>query len=191
MVRADAVTRLITEGVPVNAIVLGQKASYARYRAASELANKVVEQCMADPARHLGDPMTLLCAEFMFKNQPTHQCYWNNRFCIAVMCGLQEDQRRLAAWCAVSNGLNGYWEWRTHSAYDMATMLKYLDIVADDFSAPEKGGMYSTLAGGIAAKLAERFRLPTTNFSMEKRLTEEEHREREAFNRTYPYTRVL
>lgn len=175
----------------MSAVVLTEKESEKRYVAASRLASNQVDLCVANPAEYLKNPMTLLCAEFEFKNQPVHQCYWNNRFCIAVMCGLWENKQRLAAWCAVSNGLNGYWEWQTHSGYDMAAVLKYLGIVADDFSAPKNGDGYCTLDAGIAAKLVEKFELPTTHFSMQKKLTVEENRKREIFNKKYPHHAVL
>ena len=184
----------------MNTIAMSENESYERLEAAHQLASTRVEECIANPAKYLKDPVTLLCAEFKFENQPLHQCYWNNRFCIAIMCELDDYSQRVAAWCAVSNGLNGYWEWRTHSGYDMAAVLKYLGVVADDFIALKThdethdethGGMYCTLTNGIAAKLVEKFRLPTARFRMESGLGVEEHQEREAFNKKYPYLSVL
>lgn len=174
----------------MNAVVLNEKESEKRYVGARRIASKIVNQCMANPAKYLGNPMTILCAEFEFQNQPIHQCYWNNRFCIAVMCNLWRSRQRLAAWCVVSNGLNRYWEWRTHSGYDMTAVLKYLDVVPTSFNEPQ-GDCYFLLDGGIAARLSEKFELPTTYFSNLRRLTAGEEKEREYFNRKYPHHAVL
>src|SRR3989344_1878047 len=104
----------------MSAIVLSREEDGNLRHATSELARKLVARCMTDPSKYLKNPMTVLCAEYLFENHALHQCYWNDRFCIAVMCGLWSNRQRLAAWCVVSNGLNLYWEWRTHSGYDMA-----------------------------------------------------------------------
>lgn len=175
----------------MNIIVLDEKSRHDRWTTTHQLAHKMVDRCITDSAKYLKNPMTLLCAEYLFENQAAHQCYWNNRFCIAVMCDMWQNSQRLAAWCSVSNGINGYWEWTTHSGYDMVAVLKSIDIVPADFVAPNGGKSYCVLDGRIAAKLAEKFDLPTSHFGTRRQLTERDEREREYFKSKYPHVHVL
>ena len=104
------------------------------------------------------------------------------------MCGLPYSKQRQAAWCAVSNGLNGYWEWKTHGGYDMANVLKYLGIASSEFD-DTVPAIYSIINWQIAERIVEHFKLPTTIFG--GTLTENEALERNYLNELYPYTSVL
>jgi hypothetical protein len=166
-----------------------------RYNEALALADKLVTDCMDDPKSWQGNPVVTLAAWYKHDHQPSHQCYWNNRFCIAVMCGLSWYIQRIAAWCAVSNALNGYWEWETHSGYDVAATLKYLGIVEEKFEvAPAyTKSNYAHIDMDLLIKIAKFFNLPTVVISHHKEnvLSADEEREREFFNSRYPHKKVL
>jgi hypothetical protein len=148
-----------------------------------------VQKCIAEPGVHLGDPRTLSSAQRVFDDRRGHQCYWNDRFCAAVICGMDERFQRLAAWCTVSNGLNGYWEPRTHFGFDGVAVLKYLGIVeAENYH--EVNSMYANLPLSVCRALVEKFRLPTTRFGKES-LSLDEAKEHDEFSATYPFRAVL
>ena len=129
-----------------------------------------------------------IAAEIEMGALPTHQCYWNDRFGIALAFKLSTDFQRLAAWCAVSNGLNDYWEWQTHFSYDLAGVLHRLGLKS--VSGEERGG-YCTLSRQVAAEIADYFDLPTTLVGSKTSLTEDQLAERGRFNSEYPYADVL
>jgi hypothetical protein len=150
-----------------------------------------VALCMNEPGVHLNDPLTLPCAQIVWAihGERQHQCYWNDRFVTAVMCGMDEQSQRVAAWSAVSNGLIGYWEWRTHYGFDTAAALKHLDLVRKDFDPddlrpPGRFPDYNYLAAGFPRALVEKFKLPTTVYGAT--LSAEQIKERNAFDLRYP-----
>ena len=64
-----------------------------------------------------------------YRDQPAHRCYWNNRFFLAIKFDLPAKKKRESAELAVENGHDGYWEWRTHSGYDMVRLLREVGII--------------------------------------------------------------
>jgi len=170
-----------------------------RDRATWDFATEIVNRCVNEPQTRtqlLDNPSTLAAAHWVFDHHALHQCYWNDRFCMAVMCEMSEDQQQLAAWCAVSNGLNRYWEWITHWDYDMTTVLKHLGILGPDidvscFISPKETGYYK-LDDEIAHKISDHFQLPTLYFPKSiPSLSVEETEMRLRFNRIYPHHSVL
>ncbi|HEX3099808.1 MAG TPA: hypothetical protein VHQ41_02435 [Patescibacteria group bacterium] len=98
---------------------------------------------------------------------PLHQCYWNDRLVIAVMCRLPWKLQQRAAWCAANNGLIGYWEWQTHFGFSTAAVLEKLEIPLDlGFSTRPSpaNSMYYLLDRSIVVALAKHFDLPTQKF---------------------------
>jgi hypothetical protein len=143
-------------------------------------------------------------AEFVFDHQPPHQCYWNNRFCIAVTCGLSKEKQRQAAWCLVANGLNDYWEWFTHAGYPTHDVLHHLKITSlKDRNCPmhlhsigvrwdslQPG--YSTPSRELLAQIVKHFNLPTTrlwerHIEPKDGLSPSQLEKREQLNKLYPY----
>lgn len=102
----------------------------------------------------------------LWESQPLHQCYWNNRFFLAIKFGLPEEMQRQAAWMAVLNGLNGYWEWKTHSNYDLVEALRAIGIIK---GVPEKLSdvprhLYIPVEMVVLEQIANKFNLPTRRF---------------------------
>jgi len=100
------------------------------------------------------------------KSQPLHQCYWNNRFFLAIKFDLPEEMQRQAAWMSVLNGLNGYWEWKTHSSYDLVQALRDIGITE---GVPEKLAdvsqhLYIPVERVVLDQIAKKFNLPTKRF---------------------------
>lgn len=176
----------------------------------NEVASRFVAGYILLPVRDWSsvseeERQNVLCmAQLAFDAQPIHQCYWNNRFCIATMCGMSDEHQRTAAWCLVSNGVKGYWEWITHSSYPLYTVLEHLGILNINnvqFGVPntleKKIGLrwqdfnndYRVAPNLLLYKLVERYRLPTTYFSA-RILSPEEQKEREKFNRVYAQSLV-
>ena len=161
-----------------------------RERLAIEFAENRIKQCIANPML-VDDPVTTISALLWWDNFPAHQCYWNDRFAIAVMCGLDERQK-IAAWCVVSNGINGYFEWETHYGYNMVEALCRLGILDDNFTSPhDPNNYYRHLSSDIAKAIVKKFDLPTMLFGYKQELTEEEKARRGRFNARYPYSEVL
>ena len=152
------------------------------------LIRERILKCIEDPDKFTNDPITKIMAEWEYENQASHQCYWNNRFVIAIMCKMPLWQIKMATWCLVSNGINRYFEWKTHSGYDMKTVFKYLGLDTPTFISY---GMYHYLDSPICEKLVTMFNLPTNKFGRIEPLTDRETTEREFFNRKYPHTIVL
>jgi len=138
-------------------------------------------------------------AVIAYNNQPNHICYWNNRFCIATMCELDETSKRMAAWCMVSNGLIGYWEWFTHSNYPVHRVLHSLGIINlnhldNEASAEKKMGLYWDIFKDngysrihshlLLRKIVDHFQLPTAYF-IQRELSVSEQAERLAFNQRF------
>ncbi len=128
-------------------------------------------------------------AERVFVDQPQHPCYWNNRFPIAVLCRLSEEKQRRVAWMLVTNGVNGYWEWETHSGYRMYGVLHHLGILENDMlrTVIRREFGYSSPPLPLLEAIAKKFTLPTTFFDQSRQLSQEEQREREVFNAQYPW----
>ncbi len=102
----------------------------------------------------------------VYASQPDHQCYWNNRFFLAIKFDLPEKMQRQAAWMAVLNGLNGYWEWKTHSGYDLVQALHAIGVTE---GVPEKLAdvphhLYVPVERVVLAGIAKKFNLPTKRF---------------------------
>ena len=150
-----------------------------------------VTACIHNPTEELlADPVTQLAALYCYNNQAPHQCYWNPRFCIAVSCNLPERLQKQAAWCAVSNGLNSYWCWITHSEFNAATVLRRLEItgIPDESSA---ACVYCRMSEPVAKQLIERFCLPTLRLTNKHTLDANEAEERRVLNSHYPYDAAL
>ena len=102
----------------------------------------------------------------VWESQPLHQCYWNNRFFLAIKFDLPEEMQRQAAWMSVLNGLNGYWEWKTHSSYDLVQALQDIGITdmvpksLDDV--PDH--LYIDVDAVVLEQIAHKFKLPTMRF---------------------------
>ncbi len=137
-----------------------------------------------------------------WEDRPGHQCYWNDRFCVATMCQLSFHRQQLAAWCLVSNGIVGYWEWRTHAGYLMEDVLSSLALInlnridSDQRTEEEKQmGLrrqmfhpgYSRAPDVLLKKIALRFDLPTSYFCRGAVLSDRAEADRERFNKMYPY----
>jgi hypothetical protein len=124
------------------------------------MAFRIVGKAVANPSP-VPTEETLLAGMYVFEHGfALHQCYWNDRFCIAVMLGLPWDLQQKAAWCALNNGLTEYWEWRTHHGYDVARVLKHIGIESGSgLGRNERGYFY--LDGDVARQIAEHFSLPS------------------------------
>lgn len=145
----------------------------------------------------------LASANTLFDHQPGHQCYWNDRFCVATLCGLSEEKQRQAAWCLVSNGINNYWEWYTHGGYELHNCLFHLKIkvatgnvrpiniapIGIPWSCINPG--YTSPPRELLLEIIKHFRLPTSRLDLSRALTESEQRERDTFNKIYPHHKVL
>lgn len=114
----------------------------------------------------------------VWESQPAHQCYWNNRFFLAIKFDLPEEMQRQAAWMSVLNGLNGYWEWKTHSSYDLVQALQDIGIIdmvpesLDDVPVH----LYIDVDAVVLEQIAHKFKLPTMRFGGNRTVdwTEEE-----------------
>ncbi len=152
-----------------------------------------IESCLKVPELLGGRTAPVLAARYEWDHQAEHHCYWNNRFVLAVVCGLELHSLRLAAWCLVSNGVNGYFEWKTHSGYDMTVAFDTLGIDTSRVVKKEGtgSGIYCELDGAMCGILADMFNLPTTLVGTKLSLTDEEKREADRFDKKYPYRSVL
>lgn len=159
------------------------------YRKVSEVSEGLVNACMSNPQLAINNPTATLAAFYEFHDQPAHQCYWNNRFCIAIMCSLPISLQTKAAWCAVSNAVNGYWEWTTHSGFDVEAVLCHIGINFENLQHKHEG--YCSLKSPFIGAIVNYFNLPTTRYGMKSELSDFEKRQREEYNRMYPHTAVL
>lgn len=159
--------------------------NYNALRAAAR--QRVVECCEVGPERDqiLKDPFTLTYAFFVWKDQPTHQRYWNNRFVVAVMCEMPEFHQRLAAWCLLSNARHKYFEWWTHSGYDMAAVFRFLGMDVPDIERERHG--YTSLEPRLCRDIARIFKLPASSFVDGTEFSEKEIAERHLFSALDPY----
>ncbi|KND49603.1 MAG: hypothetical protein AB203_00785 [Parcubacteria bacterium C7867-008] len=145
-----------------------------------------VAKCVKEPGAHLENPLTRLSAQRVWTghNEHQHQCYWNDRFVAAVLCGMDLQYQRIAAWAVVSNGLSSYFEWTTHYGYDMATALKYLGVIPEDFDlGPQQ--CYTRLDFEICEAIVKKFNLPTSRFGRGN-LTDEQQEDRQELDSHYP-----
>lgn len=150
-----------------------------------------VKTCIANPGqgRYVDDPTTLLIAEWLWiATGFDHHSKWNDRFCITMACNMSFEQKRIATWCAISNGLNGYWQWTTSSGYSVTDILKYLGVTFDSVE-PTVG--YSFLDREIAIQLVRLFSLPTCTFWPLFGLNPEQEVQRDNYNQQYPYILIL
>lgn len=148
--------------------------------------------CRPGPQEFISDPWTIIAARHVWDDQPAHHCYWNDRFAVAVLGGLSLAELRIGAWCVVSNGLNDYFEWKTHSGFDMDRVLNFLGIdTSHDRLRPEGFPAYCELSDDICSKLVAMFNLPTTAFHHKTNLTDVERKESDEFNRQYGYRPIL
>lgn len=162
----------------------------SREQLAIKFAENRIKECLENPAL-VDDPITTMSALLWWHNFPSHQCYWNDRFCVAVICGL-ESRQRLAAWCIVSNGENGYFEWETHYKYNMVEALRRIGVVGNNFIPPnDLAGYYFHLSPDIAKAIIQKFDLPTRKFDYKQYFSDKEKQERGYFNQVYPYNKIL
>lgn len=152
-------------------------------QAFQDLVHEQVNKCIADPEAHKNEPMTVLSALRAWDWNPVHQCYWNNRFVIAVMCNMPLWNKQRAAWAVICNGAIGYFEWKTHSGYKMADVFRYLGIEGINSPPHRNDYGYSRLSKSISDQLADMFNLPTVTFGKKKQLTEKECRFRDELNK--------
>lgn len=152
----------------------------------SDFTSTLIKECMINPEMAIDNPTATLVALREFDNFPPHQCYWNDRFCIAVMCSLSPSYQRRTAWCAVSNAVNGYWEWITHSMFDTSIALRHIGIDCESRGRND----YCHLERDILKAIVGHFNLPT-EYCGKPELTDDERRQRAIFNEIYPYTTVL
>lgn len=149
-----------------------------------------VRTCVNEPGVHLEDSRTLSSAQCVWNSmgEHQHQCYWNDRFAAAIMCGMDEHAQRVAAWAAVSNGLIGYWEWMSHAGFDMVAVLKHLGIVPPEYDpGMENRGRYVPLPDELCKALIEKFKLPTYCLCKGRAdLTEEELADLRELDSHYP-----
>lgn len=115
---------------------------------------------MLNPADFSDDPEALEIGRREFNNLPSHPCYWNDRFCVAILCNMPFEFKRNAAWAIVKNGKRGYFEWNTHFGFEMRKIFTYLGI---RYSPPSEQPLdgYFYLHGEIIRQLAMLFDLPT------------------------------
>ncbi len=93
----------------------------------------------------------------------SHVCYQNDRFFVAVMCGLEERRLRFYAAQALNNGIIGYWEWCTHAGWHMHVALNKLGIPYDmmpQIKRDTSSFEYSRLPHALCLRLSEKFQLP-------------------------------
>lgn len=154
--------------------------------------NGLISEQLENPEENCEGPLLFLAAERFLGSQKMHQCYWNDRFVVSIVCRMPEHYIRLAAWCLVSNGLNRYFEWVTHHGYSVEKVFEQIGIdVGDHGSEYESPSLYYPLHESICAQLVELFNLPTIRLGKKTTLSIEEGAEREKFNKTYPYKPVL
>jgi hypothetical protein len=165
------------------------ESSRETYAAVHTAAKQIVDDYMSNP-----DPSNAasaaMAAHWLYEHNAAHQCYWNDRFCAAVACNLPQSYQTQAAWCLVSNGLRGYFEWRTHAGYDMTSILKRLGIDVPESEGPFGDGYYSP-SEDILAAIAKLFNLPTTCFGYKTKLSDEELRAKERLNSKYRAGHIL
>lgn len=128
-------------------------------------AYRLVDGAMANSPAEITSSLWL-AGLYVFENtQPRHECYWNNRFCLAVMLNLPWELQQKAAWCSVNNGLIGYWEWLTHSGYRTTQTLERLHIqVPRAASIKALEGEYAYLDSETASDIVQYFDLPSRMF---------------------------
>ena len=101
---------------------------------------------------------------------PLHQCYWNDRFYIAVRFGLQRElQRRAVVNSVVLNGASGYFETETHFGFDNSRLLQELGISAEHIPT---GKGYHTLDEKVIRAVAQKFEVDLDDPSEMLRLQE-------------------
>lgn len=155
-----------------------------------------IEAFESDPAGHANDPSCFAAATIAVGQDrpgwPSHQWHCNEIFYLVVRFGFPRHQQREAAWWAVSNGLNDYWEWRNHDGFDVYALLEELGVELDERDKPTKDYLgYSSMTDDVARQLIQMFDLPTTACGIKDKLSSGEEEERERFNRSYPYMSVL
>lgn len=64
-----------------------------------------------------------LAREVYLEGLPSHQCYWNDRFCIAMDFDLDPELKREAAERLEQNARQGYYEPITHFKFDLNKTL--------------------------------------------------------------------
>ncbi|HLP43888.1 MAG TPA: hypothetical protein VK145_01260 [Candidatus Nanoarchaeia archaeon] len=100
-----------------------------------------------------------------------------------MMCGLGLSRMRQAAWFLVSNGIMGYFEWKTHAGYDMSKALERLGIDTSKLDKTRDSTGYSKLSPDICRVLVAMFNLPTTAFGVMTSLTADQLRDRDEIMR--------
>jgi hypothetical protein len=150
-------------------------------------ARRMRDSWFADPPHERDlSPIITLAAMWVYANSPTDPDSWNDRFALAVLCGLPFERRQEAAWCAVSNGLLGYWQPLTHDGVRMAEVLQTFGVTQRfDTSQKSEGPGYVWLHDETIAAIARQFRLPTRRAGYEH-FTLDQQRLREYLTRSYP-----
>ena len=143
-------------------------------------AEDLVNAWMKSGREDTPDKDTLDAAHLLYKSQPLHECYWNNRFAIAVMCGLPQPLQRLAAFAVLLNSTTHHFEWITHSDYRMSDALKRIKINLDDipeFVSESQG--YSYLQESVASQIRRYYGLVGLTCDEREKLVEEMGRYRQ------------
>ncbi len=155
--------------------------------AARAWAYRMRDSFYADPVheRELS-PIITLAAMWVYADTPTDPDGWNDRFALAVLCGLPFARRQESAWCAVSNGLLGYWQPVTQGGARMSEVLQTLGVTQRFDPAQSSEGLgYVWLHDETLAAIAKAFKLPTRRAGHEH-LTPDQQKLREYLTRCYP-----
>lgn len=138
---------------------------YKNHVATSKFANEQIRSCMLDPDTHQSDPLTYICANWCYQEKPHHQCYWNDRFVIAVMCNLSFEEKQAATWAIICNSHIRYFEWFTHYGYYMLDAFQYIGIaVPEECKNLRSRTEYTSLHHSIICDLVTVFNLPSEHY---------------------------
>lgn len=77
---------------------------------------------------------------------PSHNCYWNDRFCIAHQFDLDKKRKREAAIWVHANGQSGYYETITHYGFNLNQILIDHGIPEENLPSTEEKRMYDYLS---------------------------------------------
>ena len=129
-------------------------------------ARALITRAMEDPHGSEEDENVILAGLWGYYDgllPSAHQCYWNDRFCVAVMCGLPLEFKRTSAHALCRNGRAGYFEWCTHAKYDVKKVFEHLGINLLGVDAFQDG-LYSVLSKRVIVQLEKMFSFQTSNF---------------------------
>jgi len=97
-----------------------------------EWRENLFREFIEDPQKYMDSPGHCAAAILHCDNMSTHQCYLNCCFCISVLLHFPHRLQKQYAINLLENGRSGYWEWVTHSGYNMAEALRMVGITVKD-----------------------------------------------------------